>query len=131
MSQEDVEIVRAAIDAWNRRDWDSALRDAAPDVEYDLSGALGPFRGVYGRDEIERAWADLTEGFADVRLEPHEFIEVGEHVVVPWTFHAVGREGVEVESRVTFTFTIRNGSIARLRLYQELEEALGAAGLSE
>jgi ketosteroid isomerase-like protein len=131
MSQETVEIVRAAIDSWNRRDWDAALRNAAPDLEYDLSGALGPFRGVYGRDEIQRAWADLTEGLTSARLEPHEFIEIGEDVVVPWTFHAVGREGVEVKARVTFTFTIRNGSIVRVRLYQDRQEALEAAGRSE
>ena len=131
MSQDNVEIARAAIDAWNRRDWDAALRDAAPDVEYDLSRALGPFRGVYRRDEVQRAWADLTEGFTSARLEPDEFIEIGEHVVVPWTFHAVGREGVEVESRVTFTFTVRNGSIVRVRLHQDRQEAIEAAGPSE
>jgi hypothetical protein len=33
MSQENVEIVRASIDGWNRRDWDVALKDAAPGIE--------------------------------------------------------------------------------------------------
>jgi ketosteroid isomerase-like protein len=37
MSQENVEIVRAAINAYNRGDWDAVLKNAAPDFEYDLS----------------------------------------------------------------------------------------------
>jgi ketosteroid isomerase-like protein len=35
-------IVRAAIDAWNRGDWDAVLKDAAPDFEFDLLRAVGP-----------------------------------------------------------------------------------------
>jgi ketosteroid isomerase-like protein len=83
MSQENVEIVRAAIDAWSRGDWDTALKDTAPDFEYDLSRAIGPIRGVYRRDQTEEAWRDFTEGLTFARIEPHELIEAGEHVVVP------------------------------------------------
>jgi ketosteroid isomerase-like protein len=35
MSEQNAEIVRAALAAWNRRDWDEALKDAAPDAEVD------------------------------------------------------------------------------------------------
>jgi ketosteroid isomerase-like protein len=73
MSEENVEVVRAAIDAWNRGDWDAALRDAASDFEYDLSRALGPFRGVYGRGQVQQAWADFTEGLTSAWIEAHEF----------------------------------------------------------
>ena len=45
MSQENVEIVKAAIDAMNRKDWDAAFQDAAPGFELDFSRALGPYRG--------------------------------------------------------------------------------------
>ena len=131
MSQENVEIVRAAIDAWSRGDWDTALRNAAPDLEYDLSRAPGPFRGVYRRDQVPQAWADLTEGLTSPRIEPHDFIEAGEHVVVPWTFHARGRDGIEVQARTTWSFTIRDGAVERICLYQEQQEALEVAGLSE
>jgi hypothetical protein len=43
----------------------------------------------------------------------------------------VGRNGVEVEARVTWTWTIRDGVVVRLCLYQERHEALEAAGLEE
>jgi ketosteroid isomerase-like protein len=36
MSEENVEIGRSIYEAVNRRDWDAAFRDQAPDVEYRL-----------------------------------------------------------------------------------------------
>jgi hypothetical protein len=51
MSEENVEMVRAGLDAYARGDWDIALRDAAPDFEFDMSRAIGPQRGgELGRD---------------------------------------------------------------------------------
>ena len=55
MSQENVEIVKAAIDAYNREDWDAMFKDAAPGAEMDFSRAVGPWRGVFGLDQIRRA----------------------------------------------------------------------------
>jgi ketosteroid isomerase-like protein len=131
MSQENVKIVRAGIDAYNRGDWEALLKDATSDFEFDLSRAVGPNHGVFGRDQIQSFLSQFVEDWESVWVEPHEFIEAGEHVVVPWTMHAVGRDGIEVETRVTWTWTIRNGAVERVCMYQELPEALEAAGLPE
>jgi ketosteroid isomerase-like protein len=85
MSRENVDIVRAAIDAYNRGDLESALKDASPGFECDLSRASGPQNDVYGRAEMERLWTEFAEGWESVRIEPDEFIEEGDDVVVPWT----------------------------------------------
>jgi hypothetical protein len=50
--------------------------------------------------------------------------------VVSNTAHLRGREGIEVIARSTFVFTVENGLIARLRMFQGRDEALEAAGLS-
>ena len=131
MSQENVEIVRRSIEAYNRGDLDAVFKDAAPDFEYDLSRAVGPWRGVYGRDGALSQIREIVESWEWVRVEQHELIEVGEHVVAPWTMRGAGRDGIELEARATFVWTFRNGSVVRLCLYQELDEALEAAGLSE
>jgi ketosteroid isomerase-like protein len=131
MSEENVEVVRAGLDAYARGDWDIALKDAAPDFEFDMSRAIGPQRGVYGHEQMQEVFSYIGEGFDPFRIEPHEFIEVGEHVVVPLTAHGVGRDGIEVEARSTLTWTIQDGAVARICLYQEREEALEAVGLSE
>jgi ketosteroid isomerase-like protein len=131
MSQENVKIVRAAIDAYNRGDWDAFVKDAASDFEFDLSRAVGPNHGVYGRDQTQSLSSQFVEEWESVWIEPHELIEAGAHVVVPWTMHAVGRDGIEVQTRVTMNWTIRNGAIDRVCMYQERQEAFEAAGLSE
>jgi len=131
MSQEDVEVARRSLEAVKRGDFEAALQDAAPDFEYDLSRAVGPWRGVYGRDGALSMIRDIVESWEWVRVEPHERIEVGEHVVTPWTMRGAGRDGIEVEARFTWLTTIRDGLIVRISLHQEREEALEAAGLSE
>jgi ketosteroid isomerase-like protein len=131
MSQENVEIVRAWYDAYNREDWDAMLKDAAPGFEVDFSRAVGPWRGVFGLDQIRRAWEEFGETWESTRLEPHEFIEAGDLVVVPGTQHVKGRGGIEVSSRAAFVWTIRNGAIERMVMYQDKEDALDAAGLRE
>ena len=131
MSQENVEIVKANIDAYNREDWDAFFKDAAPGFELDFSRAVGPWRGVFGLDQIRRLTEDVFETWESARLEPHEFIEAGDLVVVPGTLHVKGRGGIEVVSRGAFVWTIRNGAIERVVMYQSRQDALEAVGLSE
>ena len=131
MSQENLEIVKAAYDAFNREDWDAMLKDAAPGFEVDLSRALGPWRGVFGLDQIRRVLGEFREPWESARLEPHEFIEAGDLVVVPSTVHLKGRGGIEVSASATSVCTIRNGAIERFTMYQDRQDALEAVGLSE
>ena len=131
MSQENVEIVKAWYDAFNREDWDAMLKDAAPGFEVDFSRALGPWRGIYGLDQARRFGEEFREMWESARMEPHEFIEAGDLVVVPGTQHVKGRGGIEVVVRGTAVWTIRNGAIERITLYQERQDALEDLGLSE
>ena len=131
MSQENVEVVRAWYDAFNREDWDAMLKDAAPGFEVDFSRSDGPLAGVFGLDQIRRFVEEFNETWESARIEPHEFIEAGDLVVMPGTLHVKGRDGIEVVVRATFVFTIRNGAIERNTMYQDKEEALEDLGLSE
>ena len=131
MSQENVEIVKAAYDAFNREDLDAVFKDAAPGCETDFSRALGPWRGVFGLDQIRRVVGEFRETWESARVEPHEFIEAGDLVVVPGTQHLKGRGGIEVVVRGTFVWTIRNGAVERVTMYQERQDALEDLGLSE
>jgi len=132
MSQENVEIVRRQNEAWNRRDLRMWLASYSSDGEIDWSRSRGPLKGVYrGRAERERFWDAFWSTFEDVQVEYHGFTEVGSEVVVPNTAHIRGREGIEVVARSAFVFTVENGQITRLRLFQERADALDAAGLRE
>ena len=131
MSQENVEIVKAWYDAFNRGDWDAMLKDVTPGFEVDFSRADGPWRGVFGLDQIRRFTEDFFETWESVRVDPHEFIEAGDLVVVPGTQHVKGRGGIEVAARGAYVWTIRNGALERMVMYQDKEDALEDLGLSE
>lgn len=52
-------------------------------------------------------------------------------MVVPWTLYVQGRDGIEVQARVSWVWTIRDGAFVRVCMYQERQDALEAAGLRE
>lgn len=132
MSPENLELVKKSLDAYERRDVEAlrALND--PEMVLDWSRSKGWLADVYrGFDEALRFYAGYFEAFQAITIEPERFIEVGEQVVVPNVAHQRGRDGIEVSARATFVFTIRNGRIIRLCLYQGTAEALKAVGLEE
>jgi SnoaL-like domain len=102
------------------------------DPEIDWSRSRSPLRGVYrGPGGLETFWDEFWSTFKDVQLEAHGFRQAGSEVVVPNTAHFRGREGIEVIARSAFVFTVENGQLTRLRMFQERAEALAAAGLSK
>jgi ketosteroid isomerase-like protein len=132
MSQENVEVVLRHVEAWNRCDLRTWLASFRSDAEIDWSRARALFKGVYrGHCELEAFWDEFWSTFEGVQLETHDLTEVGSEVVVPNTAHMRGRQGIEVVARSTLVFTVDNGQITRLRLFQERAEALEAVGLSE
>ena len=133
MSQENVEIVRRHIETWNRRDLTAWLALYSPDAEIDWSRARGPLKGVYrARGERETLWTEFFFTFEEAQIEtPQGFTDAGSEVVVSNTTHFRGREGIEVSASRTWVFTVENGQITCLRLFQERAEALEAVGLSE
>jgi ketosteroid isomerase-like protein len=131
MSQENVEIVRRSIEAWNGRDLARWFATFHPDAELDWSRSRAPFKGVYrGRDGIETFWEVFWSTFSDVQIEIHSLTQAGSEVVVSNTAHMQGREGIEVVARSALVNTVENGQITCLRLFQEEAEALEAVGLS-
>ena len=133
MSQENVQIVRAGLDSFNRGDVDTAFEDFAPDFEIDMSRAIGINinRDVYDLDQFRRLLDEFTGTWDSFRLGVDEYIDAGEHVVTPFTNRLSGRDGIELQARGTWVWTIRDGTIVRACLYQERDEALQAVGLRE
>lgn len=132
MAEEKFEIIRFVLDAWNRGDWDEALKYTAPEFELDNSSTSGEWRGVHkGGEETKRMCAMLVEPWESVQIELEEFIDAGEHVVTRQTGRFRGRDGIEVVTRTGWCWTFRDGLAARLFAPNELDEALEAAGLRE
>jgi ketosteroid isomerase-like protein len=132
MSRENMEIVRRSLESWNRRDLQAMAACYGPEAEVDWSRSRSPFKGVYrGRRGLETFWDVFWSTFEDVQIEMHEFTEAGSEVVVWNTAHMRGRERIEVSARTALVFTVENGQITCLRLFDEREEALEAVGVRE
>jgi ketosteroid isomerase-like protein len=132
MSQENVEVVRRGIAAYNRRDFDALRALNHPEVEVDWSASRGVEAGIYrGQDEVFRLYQMFFDMFDRISLEPDRFIESGDSVVVPNSAQMRGRHGVDTVARSTLVFEVRAGRVARICLYQATDEALEAVGLRE
>jgi ketosteroid isomerase-like protein len=132
MSRENLDLVRRAISAYNRRDIDAIRTVGDPEIQLDWSASRGLEARIYeGREATIGFYENLFNTFERVVIEPERFIESGDSVVVPTSTRMRGRGGVETLARSTLLFELRNGLIVRIRLYQELRDALAAVGLRE
>ena len=126
MSRENVEIVRAAMAAFERGDVADALAMADPQLvstRVDPDGAV--FRGHAGFRQMLAEW---VEGFTDWSLRGDEFIDAGDHVVVAVHQSARGAaSGAPVEGRYWMVCSVPTGLISGLAIYSEKEQALEAA----
>jgi ketosteroid isomerase-like protein len=134
MSQENVEIVRRANDAFNRRDLDGWLEVWASDAVLDWSNARVFDAGVYrGHREIRAfaeeflaMWDEVRIELVDGPVEVRDGLLMAENVA-----YLRGRDGIEVQARSAWLIAIRDGEQTTLTMYQTKREALEAAGLAE
>ena len=122
-------VIPALVDALNRRDWDAVLDSLPAEFEYDLTRTESPLRGVYGRAQMRRVIEEFIGSWESVRYEPHEYIEGEDCLVVPFTTHFRGRDGIEMQSDAVWVWTLGEGTVRRVTLFQDRGEALAAAGL--
>ena len=128
MSQENVEIVREAWDAYSRGDYDRVGEFHDPHiVVVTLEDGV-----VYGNDAVlanYKRWNEAWEG-ADTTLE--EVIGRGDRVFLMVRFQGRGRaSGIEIDNRHYEVYTLRDGKVLRIDEYEQRAKALEAAGLSE
>jgi uncharacterized protein len=133
MSEENVEILRRAFDAFNRGDIDAAVADFAPECEYFASGALPDSAPFYrGPEGYKRNISWILDEFDDAHVEVHELIGAGDQVMASLIMRGRGkRSGVETSWNLWQVWTVREGKAVRGRGFTERSEALKAAGLSE
>jgi ketosteroid isomerase-like protein len=130
-AEANIESIRAMFDAWNHGDWDGARERAVPDIEFDSSATQAEWRRVYrGRDEVKRAWETFIEPWESVRVEIEDFIPgPADSVVTSQTGYFLGRNGIEVTTHTHFVFQFQDGQAVRFPFFNELDDALAAAGL--
>jgi ketosteroid isomerase-like protein len=125
LTRENVEIVRAAFEAFERGDIEGALEFTHPDL---VSSRVHPDGAVFrGRDGFRRMLAEWLEDFTEWSSRGEEFIDAGDQVIVKQ--HQWGRgaaSGAPVEADWWMVYTLAAGKITRLDIYATEAEALEA-----
>jgi ketosteroid isomerase-like protein len=131
MSQENVEVVEAAIEAWNAGDMDAFRELCDPEIVVrppERWPEPGPF---VGREAVMRQWKQTRETWDADIVEPiSDFIDAGDRVAVRQVWRGVGY-GPKSNIELTNVFTLRRGLIFHQEFFWDHGEALKAAGLSE
>ena len=131
MSEENVEIVRRHQEAFNRGDLATMLELTSPNIEW-WDRADDPDASVHrGYDAVMKHLAEFDD-LAELHVEPQEFIDAGDFVVVPTRQVGRGRtSGASFEEHQVNVFRVRDGKVTELREYRERGEALKVVGLAE
>jgi ketosteroid isomerase-like protein len=135
MSQANVELVRAAWEAWERRDMEAIFAFYDPEIVWDQTHAqAGELTAVYhGHDGVRQFMREWFAPFESYYARPEEFIDAGEAVVVRCRQGGRGRHsGVDVEMPPYWqVYRLRDGRAVRIEVYNDQREALKAVGLHE
>jgi ketosteroid isomerase-like protein len=113
------------LDDYVRGDYEAALWAFAEDVEVVTS--IESFFGRAGVVEEAKRWEEMWSHW---RFEVEQLIDAGGDKVV-LLYYQIARakeSGAEVEERAGWVYTLREGKIAHVEMFQDRESALRAAG---
>ena len=143
MSQENVEVFRAAIEAsrfgTSENDWEGSLTGGLaelwdPEIEWDATAhPLPGLAGVYrGKEAVLRWWREWLVAWDTVEID-YELIDAGDRVVGLFDQRMRAHStGIEVASgKYGMVFTFRDGLVVHMRFHGRRSEALEAVGLAE
>src|SRR5215211_1100572 len=135
MSEQNVEIALAAIEAWTRRDVEALLSLLDPKVEWHpafqtlLGGEAAVYRGHDGVRELMRDTDEFASAVEPVVSEVHD---LGDRIAAVGQLAIRGREsGVEIESPMGVVADFRKGKMLCVRTYLDRTETLEAVGLRD
>jgi ketosteroid isomerase-like protein len=128
MSQENVDFMRQAFQAFADGDLTSLAELLHPEVDWKAVEDPVPRRGFDGVLESLAGWFEVWE---EAHVDLEELVDGGTSIVA--VVNMRGRHAgstVEVAERFFQVWTIENGQIVAFREYKTRTEALTAAGLS-
>lgn len=132
MPEQNVETIRQGLEAFNRADIPAIMETCDPDAEFVPLRAVLEGVTYKGEEGLRKFFAETSEEWSMLRIEPQEFRAAGDRVLFLGRFQARGRaSGVEVDVPAAWVFDMRAGKVLRLQAYTDQEEAVAAAGLPD
>jgi ketosteroid isomerase-like protein len=132
MSQENVEIVRTGLEAFNCAEWDVAMASIHEHAVWVPSPGFPDAAPRYGRTAIRKFWTELSTTLPSFQASVEEIVDAGgDQVVALVRTHGIGRgSGADVSRTIGQVFTVRNGKVVSIVSYNRPGDALAAADLA-
>ena len=130
MSQADIDLAREFFDRLNEGGADAVAASLHPDVEFTTPPELASEPGTYRGFDGLKAWSDsFYEAMDEVRVEPKEYIDVGDgQVAAAFTLIARGRStGLEFSQDAGLLMLTEDGLARGSKIFATLDEAIAAA----
>jgi len=130
VSEQNVEVVRRALEAFSAGDASAFASLATPDIEWKTG--LGAVEGevFHGHEGVATYFGRLASAWDSFRFVVHEWRDLGDVVLVLGHLEGHGRGGgVPVQSPVGAVWDLRDGKIWRLRAYLDHDVARRTAGV--
>ena len=136
MSEENVEMVRRLLDAWNRRDLDAMLDLGGSELVFVNSPTAVEPGTRRGRDEVIEVARKQWEILTDARFEVDKFFDRGDEIIaLARLSRSMPGSDTRIEEPVLGSYRFRDGKITQVEVLgfgrTEVPKALEAAGLSE
>jgi uncharacterized protein len=122
------DAAKQAYESFGKGDMDTLREGFAEDAEWLTSDEL-PLGGLTrGRDEILGNFAQIPNYWSDFSVQPEEFIEAGDYVVVKGTQRATGKGGSFEAPFLHLLKYDSDGRVVRGEFYGDSAKALKALG---
>ena len=119
MSHENVEVVRAAFEAFGRGDWSALMARLDPEIEWVTTGQFVGGQLYRGHAGVREFLDTLAGEFDEFHAEPENFARAAEVVVADTRVSGLGkRSGVPVELQFSVVVFLRPGSVTRTTAFR-------------
>jgi len=127
VSAEGVERLREAYDAFKRQDIPAVMAAFDEQIEWNSPANL-PMGGIYrGHEGVGEFFGQLPQHWQELSVEPEEFIDAGEVIVVPIHLRGKGAGG-SVDTWSLHLWRMRGDRAVSFREYADTASVLQALG---
>jgi ketosteroid isomerase-like protein len=132
VSEQNVDVHRRLIEAYNARDTETFIALCDPQIEVHSVFATPGGADYHGHDGVRKWLRDLEETWGDdFRVQPESFFDLGENTLMFSVLHGRGQQtGVDVPMSNAQVARLRDGLIVYLKVYIHREDALSDLGIS-
>jgi uncharacterized protein len=131
MSQENVEIVRSAVERFQATG-ELSPETAAEDIAWHDPPDFPDAEVHIGTEGVLQALGVWASAWSEWRIELNDYVDAGERVLVRGKQWGRGKDtGILVEQPLCLVYLLRDGKVVEVRAFFDEHQALEAAGLRE